>query len=147
MLSLPQICRGMILSMVMIGCTGAQSVPRDGVTWVLQGMEEAGPLPEGVQVTLLFDGDRLSGIAGCNQYFATLNEDGEGRLSPGPVASTRKFCRGPAMDVENRYLQRLQQVHGVRQTAEGLVLEYAGKGLQGRLVFVQIGASVKLDTD
>ena len=84
-----------------------------GPTWVLRewGRDELAPAEP--EVSLRFENGRVSGSAGCNNYFATA-AGGElpGDLKIGPAGATQMMCPDPAMAVETRFLQ---QVGGVRQ--------------------------------
>lgn len=66
-------------------------------------------LPEGVTVTLMYDPEqgRVAGRSGCNRYFgpATLRE---GTVEIGQLASTRRMCPPPVMEVEAAFLKLLQ---------------------------------------
>jgi heat shock protein HslJ len=60
-------------------------------------------------ITARFDvaGGRLSGFAGCNDYFGSLAVAGD-RLEVAQPASTRKFCAPePIMALEQEYLRRI----------------------------------------
>jgi heat shock protein HslJ len=105
-----------------------------GATWVLQSYGSAqNPttvLP-GTEITAIVIGrvtatgtaGTISGIAGCNQYFAGYQADA-GKLTVGPVGSTRKFCGEPAgvMDQEQQYLALLQSVTQYRIASDQLEL-------------------------
>lgn len=78
----------------------------DGTSWALLGFRDGDlfdEVPDGVEVTLQFDGDRASGSSGCNTYSGTFTADGS-NLTFGPLAGTRKACVGPQMEVEDRFL-------------------------------------------
>jgi heat shock protein HslJ len=62
---------------------------------------------EGTAITLAYDGERLSGNAGCNNYFGPATLTGETRI--GPLASTMMMCTSPdgVMDQERRFLDLL----------------------------------------
>jgi heat shock protein HslJ len=55
--------------------------------------------------------DRVSGSGGCNRYVSSYQEE-DGKLSMGPVASTRMFCAIPdgTMQQEQEYFKALQAV-------------------------------------
>jgi heat shock protein HslJ len=97
--------------------------------WVLTAFQDHDAQPT-VTITLTVDDDqRLSGDAGCNQWFVTwaLSED-TGKL--GPVGATRRSCPPEIMKVETRFLATLARVGGWRMTDKGLVLTNpAGQGL------------------
>ena len=62
---------------------------------------------KGTSPTLLISGDRISGNAGCNNYFSTeINLDPTaGNFSVKNIGSTRKMCDN--MDVETNFLKML----------------------------------------
>lgn len=63
---------------------------------------------------------RLSGFTGCNMMMGSWkSEAGEVRL--GPVATTKRFCMGPEMDIEKRVLAALGEA---RLTREGDTLVF-----------------------
>jgi len=93
-----------------------------GTTWVLTELDGE-PLPDGVTVDLTFDGERVAGSSGCNQYnSAATFEDGAVSVEPA-IASTMMACEQPAMDVEVAYLTALTEV--TTYTVEGSTLMLA----------------------
>lgn len=64
-------------------------------------------VPSQDRPTLKFEQERLNGSAGCNNYFALFQVDGD-RLIVQTIASTRKICEG-LMERERQYLSGLQQ--------------------------------------
>ncbi len=52
---------------------------------------------------------RMGGNAGCNQVSGQYTEETEGALSLGPLATTRRGCPGPSMELESRILAALAQ--------------------------------------
>ena len=63
------------------------------------------PVLPGAAITARFDGGKLTGNAGCNDYTADYKRDNT-QLTFGPVAATKKMCAEPAgvMEQENTYL-------------------------------------------
>jgi heat shock protein HslJ len=79
------------------------------------------------EITALFSEDgKLSGLAGCNNYNATYDVDGNS-LSIGPAATTRKFCGDPEglMEQESAYLKALESVKSYEISADILTLKDA----------------------
>jgi heat shock protein HslJ len=78
--------------------SGGSQASLNNSSWTLADNVK-GPSP-----TLLISGDRISGNAGCNNYFST-----EINLDPtaGNIGSTRKMCDN--MDVETNFLKMLDQ--------------------------------------
>lgn len=91
------------------GATDSAAVEAN--TWTLE--ELAGePVPAGVEVTLDFDGERISGTGGCNQYGGDATfEDGTVTVAT-EIMSTQMACEDPAADVEGRYLEALPRAAG-----------------------------------
>jgi len=66
---------------------------------------------EEVLVTVQFRPDgKVAGRGGCNRYSGGYEVSGD-TLTFGAIASTKRACMGPAMDVENRYFEMLRQIH------------------------------------
>ena len=84
-------------------------VDLEGVEWVLFRIKWEEALPAKPEVTLRFDGDKISGKSACNNYFAGIRESGNGagdiRISP--AGSTRMACPEEAMALERRYFEAL----------------------------------------
>ncbi len=100
--------------------------PFEGTTWELKLMfdgKELVPLISGSLVTAQFEDDQMSGSAGCNNYTATIELDGD-KLTIGPAASTQMACADPegAMDQEIEYLTKLSSVAGFGQVGGALAL-------------------------
>jgi heat shock protein HslJ len=92
------------------GCLAPLSPPEEltSYTWRLisynngNELADVGPL---IIITLKFGEDgRMSGNAGCNDYFGTYNTDG-GLISVRAVGATEKYCLAPegVMDMEQEY--------------------------------------------
>lgn len=64
-------------------------------------------VPDQNRPTLSFEQERLNGSAGCNNYFASFQVDGD-RIEIQNIGSTRKICEG-LMERETQYLSGLQQ--------------------------------------
>jgi heat shock protein HslJ len=97
-----------------------------GTEWVLRAWAWEEPAPATPEVTVKFDGARLAGHAGCNNYFAQVKPGAQpGALTIGPAGATRMMCPEPAMTVETRFLQQLGGVTQMRFMAGQLALPYA----------------------
>ena len=66
----------------------------------------------GVTITFLEDG-QVGGNSGCNQYTGSYTIEGGHSLSFGQLASTRKMCPPPLMELETLTLETLEAVEGV----------------------------------
>jgi heat shock protein HslJ len=78
----------------------------------------------GTRVSASFGNDgRVTGNAGCNQYFATYKLDGQA-MSIGMAAATRKFCAEPEglMQQEALYLEALKSTSTFRLNGDRLEL-------------------------
>lgn len=80
--------------------------------WTLREMNGK-PLPAGVEATLTID-DRFrgSGIAGCNNWSATMWPVRNQRFAVGPVVLTKKACPAPIMAFERSFLTTLHNQAG-----------------------------------
>ena len=79
-----------------------------GQTWRLARFDWNEPVAEAISITAEFDGDRISGTAGCNSYFGTIEAPTPYALTLGPMGWTRKACPPSQMEAEDRYLKALQ---------------------------------------
>jgi heat shock protein HslJ len=83
----------------------------EGQKWLLEGIQRDEPLPDGLQVTLVFSNGRVSGHSACNRYFGSVTETGgPGEIRLSKLGSTRMACSPEAIELEGRYLQALQGV-------------------------------------
>jgi heat shock protein HslJ len=96
-----------------------------GVEWVLTNLKWSEPAPTDPEITLIFEGSRVSGSSGCNRYFGAVEETQPAALSLGDVGSTRMACPGEIMLLESRYLQALRAVNRYSFHAGKLALSYA----------------------
>ncbi|NTV00358.1 MAG: META domain-containing protein [Methanoregulaceae archaeon] len=121
----------LIAFILLAGCSS--TVPPEDLTrspWLLVSYldKEKGlsAVPPGSQVTLSFREDgKLSGNAGCNDYFGTYRVDG-GLLSTGGLVSTEKYCLYPqgVMDLEGKYLSLLPESTRYNIDGDELTLSY-----------------------
>ncbi|MGI5817084.1 MAG: META domain-containing protein [Armatimonadota bacterium] len=118
-------------------CMAAQPTPAQqaptlaGTEWEL-ALLDGEPLPDDVEITLGLDGDRVSGSAPVNRYFAVCDVDGE-TLSFSEVVSTRIGGPPHLMAIEATYLGILREVRAWR-IADGTLQLRDGAGTT-RLVF------------
>jgi heat shock protein HslJ len=78
----------------------------EATIWTLEELA-AEAVPDGVDVTLEYDGERISGNGGCNQYSGGATFDA-GAVTIGPeIMSTLMACDEPAAGAELRYLEAL----------------------------------------
>ena len=101
-----------ILSLTIVSCTsrvgnvaklGKNQAPVTGTQWVLADDITNKP-------TLLIEQNRISGNAGCNNYFSEATIDtSAGNFSAKNIGSTRKMCNN--MITETAYLEVLPKVN------------------------------------
>jgi len=113
----------------------------DGRAWRLTHFDRDDAVPEAIVISLVFDGDRISGSAGCNRYFATVTEgDRPGKITIGAAGSTRMACAEEIMNAASRFLEAL--AHLVRYDLAGDLLALTSQREAGRqtLLFAPAGA-------
>ncbi|MDE4907686.1 META domain-containing protein [Methanogenium marinum] len=100
-----------------------------GTTWVLDSYnndnEAIVSVIAGTKVTLTLDEDGgIAGSAGCNNYFASYETDGDA-LTFGPVGSTEMFCDEPegTMAQETIYLKLLNTAAGYEIEGDTLAVQ------------------------
>ena len=102
----------------------------EGRSWVVDSLNADGaavaPL-EGTALTATFEDGTVSGIAGCNNYFAGYELDGDS-IAIGPAGSTLMFCAEPdgVMVQEQAYLALLQSADTYAVDGETLTLSSGG---------------------
>lgn len=106
-----------------------------GVRWQLAGFDVNDPVPEGVEITAELDGERISGFAGCNQYFTTVKAPTPYELAIGPVGATRRACPPPQMQAEDRFLKALEDTTQFSFMLGKLVLGYRSGDRYATLLF------------
>jgi heat shock protein HslJ len=67
---------------------------------------------------------QIRGSGGCNRYFGSYELRGAGKLTIGPLASTRKACPEPIMRQESRFLGGLSNASMYRASEGGLEVGY-----------------------
>jgi heat shock protein HslJ len=126
----------------LVGCNTGDSttpggpsaaVPIAGPTWRLTSIAGRPVLP-GTALTALFSTEnRVSGTAGCNNYFGSAKAE-SGRLAVGPLASTLMACgTDGVMEQEARYLAALQAA--TRYEIRGDELRLGSSAAETTLVF------------
>jgi heat shock protein HslJ len=92
-------------------------------------------VPDTLEISALFADSRISGSAGCNRYFAAIENTEPYTLSIGTPGSTRMMCPQSAMDLEMRYLSLLQKSNRFGFSFARLVLYYEDEDKYDRLLF------------
>lgn len=109
-----------------------------GTDWLLTSISGQ-DVPAGVAADAIFAEDfTVSGNAGCNDYSGDYSVDGES-IVIGPLAATRKACEPDVMDVENAFLNGLEQVSTMAISGRTLTLSSADGSVQ--LVLTAAGGS------
>ena len=111
----------------------------EGHEWVLLELGRDQPLPEDVEINLLFQDDKVSGRSGCNSYFAGVVSPKPGELGFNGMGATRMACPEPLMDLERHYLSTLAGASGFRFLAGRLVLTCNSDEGPQALVFTATG--------
>lgn len=108
-----------------------------GAEWVLTDLDRDDALPDDIEVTLIFDNNRISGKSACNRYSGGVAEgQTPGALTVNtPIASTRMACPPPAGAIESRYLDALQNVTRYSFRAGQLVLTWRKDDQVGTMIF------------
>ena len=104
-----------------------EPTPLTGTTWLLTGYNDGKNsfvmVLSGTEITAIFGADgNFSGSAGCNNYTASYQVEGE-TILVGPVATTRMMCAEPEgiMEQESGYLAALES--GVTYQINGDTLQ------------------------
>lgn len=98
----------------------------------------ADALGEGVEITMEVRPDGTAGgTGGCNRYTGKVTAAGEGSVSIGPIAATRRMCPRPQMDAETRYFQSLERAATWRVSDGQLELQ----GADGQVLLRYVRAS------
>ncbi|MFJ8073377.1 META domain-containing protein [Streptomyces sp. NPDC096176] len=97
-----------------IALTSERSSPLTGTKWTVNSLvsgETATSLPAGTEnkahLTFGKDGS-VSGSLGCNRFTSTAKVSGDS-ITLGRLASTRKLCQGPEMDLERELVKVLDE--------------------------------------
>ena len=129
------------------------SIDLNGSSWLLSGPLR---LPDGVDVTIEFGHDSVSGCSGCNRFHGPYRH-GEGEFTVGPLAGTM-MAGSPAVGAgEHAVLRRLGRVVAITVTDDGgslsmhdadgvLLLAYTAQGsddLAGRWLVTSVHHSAR----
>src|SRR5262245_45851888 len=115
--------RALLALIVAAGCAAPPplSMARPSGTWVLERLEGA---PDGTlqRPTITFDGEHISGFAGCNRFFGQRATDPDATTYFSGVGVTRMACAGPPMELEQVFLAGLDRTRDARVVDGRLVL-------------------------
>jgi len=108
----------------------------EGREWVLRKLSSTEAAPSEPEITLIIDGDRVSGSSGCNSYHGTIGEgETATSLTVGPLAATRMACPPEVMDLEQRVTAALQGAQSWGFRLGDLVVNYQRGDSFGSLFF------------
>lgn len=104
--------------------------------WTLTHLGANEPAPRQPVVSLRVDGARIAGLAGCNNYTASVSTGASpGAMTIGAAAATRKMCPPDSMELEARYLRQLAAVTRFGFLAGKLALTWEHEGGTGVMLF------------
>jgi len=113
-----------MLTLGLLAC--GQSASLENTIWVLESYGEPGKLHavlEDTEVTATFDSveGKVTGSAGCNNYFSGYEVKDNELLIPGPIGATKMSCGEQIDKQEYEYLTTLEtsesyQVEGDKLT-------------------------------
>jgi heat shock protein HslJ len=78
-----------------------------GTSWRLTRLDAATPVPADAGIELRFEGSRVVGTGGCNQFHADVLSGERDAVEIGPIAATRRACPEPLRQREQRFLAAL----------------------------------------
>ena len=107
----------------------------EGTNWTLTHLARTERVPQDIDVTAVFQANKVSGSSGCNRYFADVSENDPSQLKIGKTGSTRMACPPPMMQVENRYLTALGKVKRFGFMLGQLALTYVDDTKSDTLLF------------
>jgi heat shock protein HslJ len=123
----------LILVLAVAGCASASGSPSPSASapidptgpWALRdGSVDRQPIPmvDGYPITLEVSGSKLTGVAACNDYGATLTVR-DGRIDIVELAATAKACvEEGVMDSEAAYVRALEAVDAIGMDGAELIL-------------------------
>jgi heat shock protein HslJ len=94
----------------------------EGLPWRLRELGWERSVPDGVEITIAFEGDRVAGHGGCNDFFGSVSSKAPGELAFSATGTTMRACPEPAMGLEQRYLAALAAASTYRFNGGRLVL-------------------------
>jgi len=122
----------MAFSSIEVNFSGSDSEPESkqvNTLWLLVEINGQDVLEE-TRITAEFSEGKISGSAGCNNYFAPYEMKGN-RISIGIPGSTRMFCSEPEgiMDQESQYLGLLESANSFKRRGEELQIYNRSEGV------------------
>ena len=94
------------------------------------------PLPPDIDPPLIhFATDKLRGFAGCNRFTASISESKPGEIDIGTPAAERKACPPPQLELEQKFLARLDATKQYSYMSGQLALTWQDGDRSGTLRF------------
>ena len=97
-----------------------------GGEWTVVKLRDE-PFVEGSTITLAFEGNQLSGTAGCNRYDASYKVT-KTSLTITPAGMTKKLCKPDVMTQEARFAKFLAKTEGYEIDESGTLIITASTG-------------------
>jgi heat shock protein HslJ len=112
-----------LLLLGLAACAAAPETPPplDGTRWTLRSADGGALAPHAGTsgITLRFEGERLSGYGGCNQYGGSFRLE-QGNLSVDPVTATKRACVGSGNESEQAWFALLSSPLRLEHEADAL---------------------------
>lgn len=110
------------------GCGGTILPPADlsGTSWRMRSIDGK-TVADPARTNVAFDGERVTGSAGCNRFSGPYSSDGT-RLTAGPLSATRMACPGDAGTQESAALAILGQPMTIHFATDGTMILQAAAG-------------------
>ena len=104
------------------GCGGAILPPAAlaDTSWTFVSIDGT-PVTADRPTSLVFEGDRMSGSAGCNRFGGSYKV-ADGLLTAGPLAATLMACPGAAMEQERAFFALVDAPAGVSFPSDGTMV-------------------------
>lgn len=116
-----------LAAMLLPGCQSASPAPAAaihpliGTSWVARDIDGGAVLADVQSTFTVESAERVSGRAGCNQYFGRVGLEA-GSIAISRVGSTRMACAPALMDQERRFLDALQAASSWERSADILII-------------------------
>jgi len=128
----------MLIMIVMSGCKSTQTNVSKGTltatSWQLSTVMgktvSSSDYAKGLPDATFSADDKISGNGGCNRYSGTYTLEENGKISFGPMLSTKMFCPGGG---EEGFMRAMGQVNTAKIDGKNLVLSNGNNDL---LVFI-----------
>lgn len=80
-----------------------------GTRWRLTRLDAATPVPDDAGIELRFEGRRLTGSGGCNEFRADVVAGERDAFEVGTLETTARSCPRPVMERERRFFEALDR--------------------------------------